>query len=89
MIALRDEDNLNKYRKDYEYFVNKAQDKFEIENYKEAIVDYNIALELQPMEIYLVYTMRGNAKRSSDDLDEIQQKHNNHRNKKLGISNFL
>ena len=46
MIALRDEDNLNKYRKDYEYFVNKAQDKFEIENYKEAIVDYNIALEL-------------------------------------------
>lgn len=76
MIALRDEDNLNKYQKDYEYFFDRAQYKFEIANYKEAIVDYNKALELSSIEICLVYSMRGNAKRNSDDLDEAISEQN-------------
>ena len=69
MIALRDEDDLNKKVRNYEYFFNRAQDKFEVANYKEAILDYNKALELSPTEICLVYSMRGNAKRNLGDLD--------------------
>ncbi len=69
MIALRDKDDLNKKVRDYEYFFNRAQDKFEVANYKDAIVDYNKALELSPAEICLVYSMRGNAKCNLGDLD--------------------
>ncbi len=69
MIALRDEGNLNKKVRDYEYFFNRAQDKFEVANYKEAILDYSKALELSPAEICLVYSMRGNAKCNLGDLD--------------------
>ena len=69
MIALRDEDDPNKKRKDYEYFFNRAQDKFELADYEEAILDYNKALELSPTEICLVYSMRGNAKRNLGDFD--------------------
>ena len=43
MITLRDESNLNKHKRDYEYFFNRAQDKFEVANYKGAIFDYNKA----------------------------------------------
>ena len=68
-IAFRDEDELNKHGKNYEYFFNKAQDNYEVANYKEAIVNYNKALELSPTEICLVYSMRGNAKRNLGDLD--------------------
>ena len=69
MIALRDEDFPNKKGKDYEYFFNRAQDKFEVANYEGAILDYNKALELSPTEICLVYSMRGNAKRNSGDFE--------------------
>ena len=69
MIASREEDDLNKKIRNYEYFFNRAQDKFEVANYKEAILDYNKALELSPTEICLVYSMRGNAKRNLGDLD--------------------
>ena len=69
MIALRDEHSPNKKRKDYEYFFNRAQDKFEVANYEGAIHDYNKALGLSPTEISLVYSMRGNAKRNSGDLE--------------------
>ena len=69
MIALRDEDHLNKEERNYEYFFNRAQDQFELANYKEAILNYNKALELSPTEICLVYSMRGNAKRNLGDLD--------------------
>ena len=67
--GLRDEDDLNKNKRDYEYYFNRAQDKFEVANYKEAILDYNKALELSPIKICLVYSMRGNAKRNLGDLD--------------------
>ena len=76
IITLRDEDDLNKNLKDFEYYFNRAQDKFEVANYKEAIVDYNKALELSSIEICLVYSMRGNAKRNSDDLDEAISEQN-------------
>ena len=69
MIALRDEDDLNTKVRDYEYFFNRAQDKFEVTNFKEAILDYNKALKLSPTEICLVYSMRGNAKRNLGDFD--------------------
>ena len=69
MIALKDKDDLNKKSRDYEYFFNRAQDKFEVANYEEAILDYNKALKLSPTEICLVYSMRGNAKRNLGDLD--------------------
>ncbi len=68
MIVVRDEDDLNKKVRDYEYFFNRAQDKFEVANYAEAILDYNKALELSPTEICLVYSMRGNAKCNLGDL---------------------
>ncbi len=69
MIALKDKDCQNKKIRTYEYFFNRAQDKYEVANYKEAIRDYNRALELSPTEICLVYSMRGNAKRNLGDLD--------------------
>ncbi len=69
MIALRYKDAPNKERRDYEYFFNRAQDKFELANYKGAIFDYNKALELSPTEICLVYSMRGNAKRNLGDFN--------------------
>ncbi len=69
MIALKDEDDLNKKARDYEYFFNRAQDEFEVANYEKAIYDYNKALKLSPTEICLVYSMRGNAKRNLGDLD--------------------
>ena len=69
MVALRDKNDLNTKGRDYEYFFNRAQDKFELADYEEAILDYNKALELSPTEICLVYSMRGNAKRNSGDFD--------------------
>ena len=69
MLVLRDENNQNKTQKDYEFYFNRAQDKVEIANYKEKIIDYNKALELSPAKICLVYSIRGNAKRNSGDFD--------------------
>ena len=69
MIALKDKDDLNLKARNYEYFFNRAQDKFELSDYEEAILDYNKALELSPTEICLVYSMRGNAKRNLGDFD--------------------
>ncbi len=69
MITLRNEDDSNKTVRDYEYFFNRAQDKFEVANYEGAILDYNKALTLSPTEICLVYSMRGNAKRNLCDFD--------------------
>ena len=69
MVALRDKNDLNTKARDYEYFFNRAQDKFELADYEEAILDYNKALELSPTEICLVYSMRGNAKRNLGDFD--------------------
>jgi len=69
MISLRKKEYLNKKVSNYEYFFNRAQDKFEIANYEEAILDYNKALELSPTEICLVYSMRGNAKRNLGDFN--------------------
>ena len=69
MIAIRDKYYLNTKVRNYEYFFNRAQDKFEVANYEEAILDYNKALELSPTEICLVYSMRGNAKRNLSDFD--------------------
>ena len=69
MLALKDKNELNTKARNYEYFFNRAQDKFELAEYEEAIVDFNKALELSPTEICLVYSMRGNAKRNFGDLD--------------------
>ena len=69
MISLKDKNDLNLKARNYEYFFNRAQDKFELADYEEAILDYNKALELSPTEICLVYSMRGNAKRNLGDLD--------------------
>ena len=69
MLSLKDKNDLNLKARNYEYFFNRAQDKFEVANYEEAILDYNKALELSPTEICLVYSMRGNAKRNSGDFD--------------------
>ena len=69
MISLKDKNNENLKARNYEYFFNKAQDKFELADYEEAIIDYNKALELSPTEICLVYSMRGNAKRNLGDFD--------------------
>ncbi len=69
MIALKDKNDLNTSVRGYEYFFNRAQDKFELADYEEAILDYNKALELSPTEICLVYSMRGNAKRNLNDFD--------------------
>ena len=69
MISLKDKNDLNLKARNYEYFFNRAQDKFELADYAEAILDYNKALELSPTEICLVYSMRGNAKRNLGDLD--------------------
>ena len=69
MIALKDKNKLNTKTRNHEYFFNRAQDKFELADYEEAILDYNKALELSPTEICLVYSMRGNAKRNLGDFD--------------------
>ena len=69
MIVLRKKSNLNTKARNYEYFFNRAQDKFELASYEEAILDYDKALDLSPTEICLVYTMRGNAKRNLGDFD--------------------
>ena len=69
MISLKDKNDINLKARNYEYYFNRAQDKFELADYKEAILDYNKALELSPTEICLVYSMRGNAKRNSGDFD--------------------
>tara|TARA_Y100001968_G_scaffold146209_1_gene133679 strand:- start:1040 stop:1657 length:618 start_codon:yes stop_codon:yes gene_type:complete len=69
MISLKDKSYLNLKEKNYEYFFNRAQDKFELADYEEAILDYNKALELSPTQICLVYSMRGNAKRNLNDFD--------------------
>ena len=69
MISLKDKNDINLKARYYEYFFNRAQDKFELADYEEAILDYNKALELSPTEICLVYSMRGNAKRNLGDFD--------------------
>ena len=53
MIALRDEDDPKKKGKDYEYFFNRAQDKFEVANYEGAILDYNKALHFHLLKFAL------------------------------------
>ena len=45
MISLKDKNNLNLKARNYEYFFNRAQDKFELADYEEAILDYNKAWE--------------------------------------------
>ena len=69
MISLKDKNDVNLKARNYEYFFNRAQDKFELADYEEAILDFNKALELSPTEICLVYSMRGNAKRNLGDFD--------------------
>ena len=69
MFALRDKNDLKTKARNYEYFFNRAQDKFELADYEGAVLDYNKALELSPTEICLVYSMRGNAKRNLSDFD--------------------
>jgi len=69
MVALRDKNDLKTKARNYEYFFNRAQDKFELADYEGAVLDYNKALELSPTEICLVYSMRGNAKRNLGDFD--------------------
>ncbi len=69
MICFSERKHLNTKVRDYEYFFNRAQDKFELANYEEAILDYDKALELSPNEICLIYSMRGNAKRNLGDFD--------------------
>ena len=69
MVALRDKNDLKTKARNYEYFFNRAQDKFELADYEGALLDYNKALELSPTEICLVYSMRGNAKRNLGDFD--------------------
>ena len=69
MISLKDENDVNLKARNYEYFFNSAQDKFELADYEEAILDYNKALDLSPTEICLVYSMRGNAKRNLGDFE--------------------
>ena len=69
MIALKDKNDLNIKARNYEYFFNRAQDKSELADYEGAVLDYNKALELSPIEICLVYSMRGNAKRNLSDFD--------------------
>ena len=69
MISLKDKNDINLKARNYEYYFNRAQDKFELADYEEAILDYNKALELSPTEICLVYSMRGNAKRNLGDFD--------------------
>ena len=69
VITLKEKNNPTTKIKNYEYFFNRAQDKCEVLNYKEAILDYNRALELSPTEICLIYTMRGNAKRNLGDFE--------------------
>ena len=69
MVSLRDKNDLKTKARNYEYFFNRAQDKFELADYEGAVLDYNKALELSPTEICLVYSMRGNAKRNLSDFD--------------------
>ncbi len=69
IVSLRDKNNLKTKERNYEYFFNRAQDKFELKDYEGAVLDYNKALELSPTEICLVYSMRGNAKRNLNDFD--------------------
>ena len=69
MIAFKEKNDLNIKARNYEYFFNRAQDKFELADYEDAILDYNKALELSPTEICLVYSMRGNAKRNLGDFN--------------------
>ena len=69
MIFSREKNDFNTNTRNYEYFFNRAQDKFELANYEEAILDYDKALALSPTEICLVYSMRGNAKRNLGDFD--------------------
>ena len=68
MLALRDRDDLNKKIKNYEYFFNRAQNKFEVANYKEAIFDYNKGLDFDPLYAD-GYFNRGSAKYNMGDFD--------------------
>ena len=43
IIALKEKNKLNAKAKNYEYFFNRAQDKFELADYENAILDYNKA----------------------------------------------
>ena len=43
MIALKEKNTINTKAIDYEYFFNRAQDKIELADYEEAILDYNKA----------------------------------------------
>jgi len=41
MISLKDKNDIKLKARNYEYFFNRAQDKFELADYEEAILDYN------------------------------------------------
>ena len=43
MIALKEKNKLNAKAKNYEYFFNRSQDKFELADYENATHDYNKA----------------------------------------------
>ncbi len=68
MFSLREKNDLKTKARNYEYFFNRAQNKFELADHEGAVLDYNKALELSPTEICLVYSMRGNAKRNLNDF---------------------
>ena len=42
MIALKDKNELNTKARNYEYFFNRAQDKFELADYEEAILNLSL-----------------------------------------------
>ena len=71
MIAFKKKNDLNIKERNYEYFFNRAQDKSELADYEDAILDYNKALELSPTKICLVYSMCGNAKRNLGDFGRL------------------
>ena len=77
MVSLRNKNDLKIKVRNYEYFFNRAQDKFELADYEGAIIDYNKALKLSPTQICLVYSMRGNAKRNLNDFDGAISDQNN------------
>ena len=68
-VSLKNKNDENLRTRNYEYFFNRAQDKFELANHEDAILDYNKALDLSPKEICLVYSMRDDAKRNSGDFE--------------------
>ncbi len=55
IVSLKNKNDLKTKARNYEYFFNRDQNKYELADYKEAILFYNKALELSPAESCLVY----------------------------------